>query len=117
VRFEVLAAAGRKMTVFWDVAPCSLIEIDWHFRRANFIIRAIIDLIMDAFETSVNFFHGATSQKTVFFKTVNIPLNLRIRSSWGQSYVFQIGLQFSSTITDVHVSAHPQHLTRASKLA
>jgi hypothetical protein len=23
-----------KMNVFWDVAPCSLVEIDWRFRDA-----------------------------------------------------------------------------------
>jgi hypothetical protein len=28
VRFQVLTAASMKMTVFWDVAPCSLLEID-----------------------------------------------------------------------------------------
>jgi hypothetical protein len=28
LRFQVLTAARMKMTVFWDVAPCSLIEFD-----------------------------------------------------------------------------------------
>jgi hypothetical protein len=27
LRFQVLTAASMKMTVFWDVAPCSLVEI------------------------------------------------------------------------------------------
>jgi hypothetical protein len=31
VRFQVLTAASMKMTLFWDVAPCSLVEIDRHF--------------------------------------------------------------------------------------
>jgi hypothetical protein len=28
VRFHILTAVSMKMTVFWDVAPCSLIEIN-----------------------------------------------------------------------------------------
>jgi hypothetical protein len=32
VRFQVLTAASTKVTVFWDVAPCSLVEIDRGFR-------------------------------------------------------------------------------------
>jgi hypothetical protein len=27
MRFQVLMAASMKMTVFWDVAPCSLVEV------------------------------------------------------------------------------------------
>jgi hypothetical protein len=27
VRFQVLTAAKMKMTVFWDVAPCSVVEV------------------------------------------------------------------------------------------
>jgi hypothetical protein len=34
VRFHVLTVASMKMTVFWDAAPCSLIETDWCFRGA-----------------------------------------------------------------------------------
>jgi hypothetical protein len=34
VRFHVLTAASMKMFVFWDVAPCSLVEIDRRFRGA-----------------------------------------------------------------------------------
>jgi hypothetical protein len=32
VRFQVLTAASTKVTVFWDVAPCSLVENDRRFR-------------------------------------------------------------------------------------
>jgi hypothetical protein len=28
VRFKVLTAMSMKMTVFWDVAPCSLLEVE-----------------------------------------------------------------------------------------
>jgi hypothetical protein len=34
LRFQVLMAASMKVTVFWNVAPCSLIEIDRRFRGA-----------------------------------------------------------------------------------
>jgi hypothetical protein len=34
VRFQVLTAASVKLTVFWDMAPCSLIEADRRFRSA-----------------------------------------------------------------------------------
>jgi hypothetical protein len=53
-----------KMAVFWDVAPCSLAEIDRRFRRTyclHHCIRAIllIALMMEAVstsETTVNFY-------------------------------------------------------------
>jgi hypothetical protein len=32
VRFQVLIAANIKMTVFWVVAPCSLVEVYQRFR-------------------------------------------------------------------------------------
>jgi hypothetical protein len=28
VRFQVLSAASMKMTVFWDIVACSLVEVD-----------------------------------------------------------------------------------------
>jgi hypothetical protein len=28
VKFQVLTAASMKKTAFWDIAPCSLIEVD-----------------------------------------------------------------------------------------
>jgi hypothetical protein len=40
------------MAALWDVAPCSLVEIDWRFRRV------LIALMMESFytsETSVSF--------------------------------------------------------------
>jgi hypothetical protein len=33
MRVEVLKAASMKMTVFWDVAPCSLVETDRCFMK------------------------------------------------------------------------------------
>jgi hypothetical protein len=32
VRFQVFKAASMKITVVWDVAPCSLVDIDRRFR-------------------------------------------------------------------------------------
>jgi hypothetical protein len=34
VRFQVLTEASMKFTVFWDVAPCSHVEVDRRFRGA-----------------------------------------------------------------------------------
>jgi hypothetical protein len=34
VRFQVLTAASTKMAVFWDVAPCSLVDVDRCLRGA-----------------------------------------------------------------------------------
>jgi hypothetical protein len=31
VRFEVHAATNMKKSVFWDVAPCNLVDIDQRF--------------------------------------------------------------------------------------
>jgi hypothetical protein len=36
VRFQDLTAASMNMTVFWDVASCSLVETDGRFRGANY---------------------------------------------------------------------------------
>jgi hypothetical protein len=32
VEFEVLTTTDMKTAAFWDVAPCSLVDIDQHFR-------------------------------------------------------------------------------------
>jgi hypothetical protein len=34
VRFQVLMVVSMKITVFWDVALCSLVEVYKHFRDA-----------------------------------------------------------------------------------
>jgi hypothetical protein len=44
------ATSNLKMAVFWDVAPCSLVDINRRFREAYFFHH-----------------HGATSQKTAIF--------------------------------------------------
>jgi hypothetical protein len=51
VGFWVLPAASMKVTVFWDVAPCSLVEIDRCFRGIALMMEAV-----STSETSVNFY-------------------------------------------------------------
>jgi hypothetical protein len=56
--FEVLTAVGKKMAVFWVVAPCSLVEIYRRFRGPCCDDEGIA-LMMEAArssETSVNFY-------------------------------------------------------------
>jgi hypothetical protein len=52
MRFQLLTAASMKMTVFWDVALCSLVEIYWCFRWAT----ALMMEAAGTSETSVNFY-------------------------------------------------------------
>jgi hypothetical protein len=42
-----------KTTVFWDVAPCILVETDQHFRGAYYLRH-------QGYETSVNFYQTTT---------------------------------------------------------
>jgi hypothetical protein len=49
VRCQVLTAASMKMAVFWDVAPCSLVEV--MFQR-YLLPPSSIALMMDAANTS-----------------------------------------------------------------
>jgi hypothetical protein len=51
VRFQVFMAVSMKMTVFWNVAPCSLVEIDRRFRGAYYLHHQGA-LIMEAVNTS-----------------------------------------------------------------
>jgi hypothetical protein len=52
------------MTAFWDVAPCSLVEVDRRFRGFISLMKAV-----RASQTSVYFYetNGATSQKAIIF--------------------------------------------------
>jgi hypothetical protein len=62
VGFEVLTAVSTKMTVFWVVAPCSLVEVYQRFRGPCYLHHqgdCLIALMMDAAwtsETLVNFY-------------------------------------------------------------
>jgi hypothetical protein len=39
VRFQVFTASGMKVTVFWDVVPCSLLELHQCVRGAYYFHR------------------------------------------------------------------------------
>jgi hypothetical protein len=56
VRFQVLTAARMRMTVFRDVAPCSLVEIDRRFRGAYCLHNHRPDEAVSTSETSANFY-------------------------------------------------------------
>jgi hypothetical protein len=66
VRCQVLTAASMKMTVFWDVALCSLVEVDGRFRSAYFLrdqsssvtMTALIMEAVNTYETSVNLYES-----------------------------------------------------------
>jgi hypothetical protein len=55
VGFEVLTAVSTKMSVFWVVAPCSLVEVYQRFRGPCGLHYRPDEL------------HGATTQKTTIF--------------------------------------------------
>jgi hypothetical protein len=55
VRFQVLTAASLKMTVFWDVESCKLIETDRRFRGVYCLISVTMEAI-NASEMSANFY-------------------------------------------------------------
>jgi hypothetical protein len=64
VKFQVLTAKCMKMTFLWDVAPCSLVDTDRHFRGA------IIALMMEAVsssETSVTTYQTASQRTAIFY--------------------------------------------------
>jgi hypothetical protein len=49
------------MTAFWDIAPCSIVEVDRRFRASYFLHHRFIDLMMEAVctsETSVNLYEA-----------------------------------------------------------
>jgi hypothetical protein len=54
VRVQILTAAVMKMTVFWGIASCSLVEIDRRFRDAYCLNHPdlLIALMMEAASTS-----------------------------------------------------------------
>jgi hypothetical protein len=60
MRFHVLTATNMKMTAFWYIAPCSLVEVNRRFRSAyclhhqgdNYSIELFISLMMEVVRTS-----------------------------------------------------------------
>jgi hypothetical protein len=54
VRFQVLTAASMKLTVFWDVLPCSQGDVDQRFRGAHCLLIALMMEEERTSETLVN---------------------------------------------------------------
>jgi hypothetical protein len=54
MRFQVLTAASMTMRAFWDVAPCSMGEVDRRFRNAYCLKALMIEGVRTS-ETSVYF--------------------------------------------------------------
>jgi hypothetical protein len=45
MRVQVLTAASMKFRIFWDVAPCSHVEVDRRFRGAYCLHHHVVELI------------------------------------------------------------------------
>jgi hypothetical protein len=56
MRFHVLLAMSRKMTIFWDVTPCSVVEVDQRFGSSYCLHHqdALMTRAVSISETSVN---------------------------------------------------------------
>jgi hypothetical protein len=67
LRFEVLTAASMKMTVFWDVAPCSLVEVYRCFRAIVLMMEAV-----NTSETSVYF--NQTTRSNILEESPSLSL-------------------------------------------
>jgi hypothetical protein len=73
VRFHVFTAAIMEMTVFWNVALCSLVDVSEVLAAS--IIRAMMEAASTS-ETSINFYQTTrpTSQKTVILINYWFPV-------------------------------------------
>jgi hypothetical protein len=72
--FQVLMAKTMKMTDFWDIASCNLVEINWHFsgtcRLHHHGLITLVKEVVSMSEISAisTRLQGTTSQKTAIFK-------------------------------------------------
>jgi hypothetical protein len=55
LRFQVLTAASMKFRVFWDVLPCSEVDVDRCF-RGKYCLHHLGDEAVCTSETSVNIY-------------------------------------------------------------
>jgi hypothetical protein len=55
MKFQVLTAESMKMTAFWDIAPCSVVQVNHvsEMRTASIITIALMMEAVRASETSV----------------------------------------------------------------
>jgi hypothetical protein len=58
VRFQVLTEVSMKTTAFWDIAPCSLVEVDQNF-RCDYCLRNQIEVALITSEMAVFFYKTA----------------------------------------------------------
>jgi hypothetical protein len=107
MRFQVLTATRIKTTVFWDVAPCSLVETDRRFRGAfclhhqgrrpdyggskHLLKRRSISTRL----------HGATSQKTSSTRTVIPEVCINVDAD-SLSVVMNLKNSFKNLTTQFH---------------
>jgi hypothetical protein len=62
VRFQVLTAAGMKITAFWDIAHCNLVVVDRRFRGAYCLHYQLMETVRTS-ETSV--FNKETTRRYI----------------------------------------------------
>jgi hypothetical protein len=71
VRFQVLTTASMQFRVFWDVAPCSYVEVDRCFRGAYYLQRPLPwwwrQYAPLKRRSTLTWLHCAISQKTLHF--------------------------------------------------
>jgi hypothetical protein len=71
VRFQVLTAASIKMTTFWDIVTCSLVEVVWRFRGTYCLHHQVdsvsfIALMMEAVRISkTSVYFNETTQRHI----------------------------------------------------
>jgi hypothetical protein len=53
--FQVLTAASMKMTVFWGIGPCSVVEVGQHFRGTYWRFALMMEAVSTV-EMSVSFY-------------------------------------------------------------
>jgi hypothetical protein len=97
-----------KMTVFWDVAPCSLVEV---YRR----LRGAIALMMEAestSETSVNFYD--TTHVSVVWCSIKQRDNyfyvLSHMFAIGLKEAMQIGVDLNTDVTNYFSTSIPEEM-------
>jgi hypothetical protein len=94
MRFQVLTAVSMKFRVFWDVAPCSHVEVDWHYRGAYCLHHQGNDSLK-YWSTSTRL-QDATSHKTKLYISVSLHVTIECRNgspslskqsrSWDESW-------------------------------
>jgi hypothetical protein len=69
VRFQVLTAASMEFRMFWDVLPCSQVDVDQHTPCRENLKAHLVNLYVEASlrcirRSASSWLHGSTSQKT-----------------------------------------------------